>query len=80
MNKFFKKAFLLTKSATARDTYVLFLGNLGSAFLGFLFTFFVARALNREDFWIFSAAMNLVVIISSLSDVGITTGLVNFIS
>lgn len=80
MNKFFKNAFLLTKSATAKDTYVLFLGNLGSAFLGFLFTFFVARALNREDFGIFSATMNLVVIISSLSDVGITTGLVNFIS
>jgi O-antigen/teichoic acid export membrane protein len=80
MNNFFKNIFLLTKSATARDTYVLFLGNLGSAFLGFLFTFFVARALNREDFGIFSAAMNLVVIISSLSDVGITTGLVNFIS
>lgn len=62
------------------DTYVLFVGNLGSAFLGFLFTFFVARALNREDFGIFSAAMNLVVIISSLSDIGITTGLVNFIA
>ncbi len=62
------------------DTYVLFIGNLGSAFLGFLFTFFVARALNREDFGIFSAAMNLVVILSSLSDIGITTGLVNFIA
>lgn len=62
------------------DTYVLFVGNLGSAFLGFLFTFFVARALNREDFGIFSAAMNLVVILSSLSDIGITTGLVNFIA
>lgn len=67
-------------SSTAMDTYVLFVGNLGSAFLGFLFTFFVARALNREDFGIFSAAMNLVVIISSLSDIGITTGLVNFIA
>lgn len=67
-------------SGTAKDTYVLFLGNLDSAFLGFLFTFFVARALDRNDFGIFSAALNLVVILSSLSDIGITTGLVNFIA
>jgi len=80
MTKYIDKAKSLVFSATAMDTYVLFVGNLGSAFLGFLFTFFVARALNREDFGIFSAAMNLVVIISSLSDIGITTGLVNFIA
>lgn len=80
MKKYINKAKSLVFSSTAMDTYVLFVGNLGSAFLGFLFTFFVARALNREDFGIFSAAMNLVVIISSLSDIGITTGLVNFIA
>ncbi len=80
MNKFIHKAKTLVFSSTAMDTYVLFVGNLGSAFLGFLFTFFVARALNREDFGIFSAAMNLVVIISSLSDIGITSGLVSFIA
>ena len=67
-------------SGTAKDTYILFIGNLSSAFLGFLFTYFVARALNRNDFGIFSAAMNFVVILSSLSDIGITSGLVNFIA
>lgn len=80
MKKYYNSAKTLIFSATAMDTYVLFVGNLGSAFLGFLFTFFIARALNREDFGIFSAALNLVVIISSLSDIGITTGLVNFIA
>ena len=80
MRNYINKAKSLIFSSTAMDTYVLFIGNLGSAFLGFLFTFFVARALNREDFGIFSAAMNLVVILSSLSDIGITTGLVNFIA
>lgn len=80
MNNLYNKISLLAKSATARDTYILFIGNIGSAFLGFLFIYFVAKALNREDFGIFSAAMNLVVIISSLSDFGIATGLVNFIA
>jgi len=80
VRNYISKAKSLVFSSTAMDTYVLFVGNLGSAFLGFLFTFFVARALNREDFGIFSAAMNLVVILSSLSDIGITTGLVNFIA
>lgn len=80
MKNIINKAKTLVFSSTAMDTYVLFVGNLGSAFLGFLFTFFIARALNREDFGIFSAAMNLVIIISSLSDIGITTGLVNFIA
>ncbi len=67
-------------SATAKDTYILFLGNLNSAFLGFLFTFFVARNLGRDEFGIFSAALNLVVILTSLSDLGITSALVNFIA
>ena len=80
VKKYITKAKSVLFSGTAKDTYVLFLGNLDSAFLGFLFTFFIARALDRADFGIFSAALNLVVILSSLSDIGITTGLVNFIA
>ena len=80
MKRYFNRAKSLVFSATAMDTYVLFVGNLGSAFLGFLFTFFIARALNREDFGIFFATLNLVVILSSLSDIGITSGMVNFVS
>ena len=67
-------------SATAKDTFVLFAGNLGSAFWGFLFTLFVARSLSISDFGIFSAAINLVVILASLADIGISTGSVNFVS
>lgn len=70
----------LVFSATAKDTYVLFGGNLMSAFLGFLFTLILARALSVADFGIFSAALNLVIILSSLADIGISTGSVNFIS
>ena len=67
-------------SSTAKDTYILFIGNMVSAFLGFVFTFFVAKYLSRDDFGTFSAVLNLVVILTSLSDLGITSGLVNFIA
>lgn len=56
------------------------MGNAVSAFLGFLFTLFIARTLTVSDFGIFSAVNNLVLIISSLSDVGISSALVNFVS
>ncbi|MBL7036667.1 oligosaccharide flippase family protein [Candidatus Microgenomates bacterium] len=75
-----KKMFSLVRSSTAKDTYTLFFGNTLSAFLGFLFTLIVARNLSLSDFGIFSAATNLVVILTSLTDLGISTGAVNFVS
>ncbi len=80
MNKYFEKIKSLAYSSTAKDTYILFLGNIGSAFWGFVFTLIVARALSISDFGIFSAVLNLVVILSSLADLGISTGSVNFVS
>lgn len=80
MKRYIDRAKSLVFSTTAKDTYILFAGNLGSAFWGFLFTVFVSRALNRNDFGIFSATLNLVIILSSLADIGITSGLVNFVS
>lgn len=67
-------------SATAKDTFVLFAGNLGSAFWGFLFTLFAARSMSVAEFGIFSAVLNFVVILSSLADIGISTGSINFVS
>lgn len=67
-------------TATIKDTFVLFAGNTMSAFWGFLFTLFVARSLSVYDFGVFSAALNLVVLLSSLADIGISTGSVNFVS
>lgn len=67
-------------SATAKDTFILFAGNLGSAFWGFLFTLFAARSMSIAEFGIFSAVLNLVVILSSLADIGISSGSVNFVS
>jgi len=67
-------------SATAKDTFILFVGNLGSAFWGFLFTLFAARSMSIAEFGIFSAVLNFVVIISSIADIGISTGSINFVS
>ena len=67
-------------SGTAKDTFILFAGNVGTAFWAFLFTLFVARSLSVYDFGIFSAALNLVAILSSIADIGISTGSVNFVS
>ena len=80
MKKYFDWGRQMLFSATAKDTFVLFVGNLGAAFWGFLFTLFVARSLSVYDFGIFSAALNLVVILASLADIGISTGSVNFVS
>ncbi len=67
-------------TATAKDTFILFAGNLGSSFWGFLFTLFAARSMSISEFGIFSAVLNFVVILSSLADIGISTGAVNFVS
>src|SRR3989304_5270554 len=80
MRAYIDRAVGLAKSQSAKDTYILFSGNLVSAFLGFLFTLFVARALSVSDFGVFSAINNLVAIIAAASEIGISAGIINFIS
>lgn len=80
MHPYYTKIKSLFTSNTAKDTYILFSGNVSSAFLGFLYVLIVARALSVNDFGIFSAATNLVVILFSLADIGISSGIVNFVS
>lgn len=80
MRRYLVQAFGLVKSQTAKDTYVLFVGNIASAFLGFVFTIIIARALSVSDFGVFSAASNLVVIFYSLYDLGLSGGLINFVA
>jgi len=67
-------------SGTAKDTGLLFVGNWLSAIWGLFFTLFVARAMSLAEFGIFSAAVNLVNILTSLSDIGISSGSVNFVA
>lgn len=70
----------LAKTNTAKDTLVLFSGNVVSALLGFLFTIVVARVLTVSDFGIYSAAQNLIIILTSLSDIGLSSGVVSFMA
>lgn len=80
MRYYLDKAIGLARSQSAKDTYVLFGGNLLGAFLGFLFTLIIARGLSVGDFGVFSAVNNLIAIISSLADIGISAGLVSFVA
>jgi O-antigen/teichoic acid export membrane protein len=80
VRRYYERVKLLAFSGTAKDTYIVFLGNVFSAFWGFLFTLIVARVLSIADFGIFSATLNLVIILASLTDLGISSGSVNFIS
>jgi O-antigen/teichoic acid export membrane protein len=80
MKRYYERAVTLATSATAKDTYILFIGNLVSAFFSFLFILLVARGLSVSNFGVFSAAANLVTIIASLSDLGISSGLISFIA
>lgn len=74
-----KKTLKLGLSQTARNTYILFAGNLTDAIFSFLFAVICFRLLSTSDFGIFSAISNFIVIMFSVSDVGISSGLVNFI-
>lgn len=80
MRRHYKKVVALAISATAKDTYILFIGNIISAFFSFVFTLLVARGLSVSEFGVFSAVVNLVTIIASFSDIGISSGLINFIA
>ena len=80
MRHYLDKAIGLARSQSAKDTYILFAGNVASAFLGFLFTLVIARGLSVGNFGVFSAVNNLIAIISSLADVGISAGLVRFVA
>jgi len=65
-------------SATAKDTYVLFMGNLVAAFLGFVLTWVIARALSVSDFGVYSAVMNLMMLLVSATDLGVMQAVVRF--
>lgn len=80
MRRYIENARVLATSASAKDTYILFAGNIVSSILAFIFTLIAARRLSVSDFGVFSAINNLVVIIGSVSDIGISAGLVKFIA
>src|SRR3989338_8283082 len=69
----------LILSKTAISTYVIFSGNITSAFLAFLFTVILVRKLSFADFGYFSALFSLVLLVSDLADIGIGSSLSAFL-
>ncbi len=70
----------LILSSTAKNTYLLFFGNTLDAIFAFIFTTITFRILSTADFGIFSAINNFIVLAFSILDLGIGSGLINYIS
>lgn len=67
-------------SVTARNSGIVFGGNLLNAILGFVSMIIVARTLGPLDFGLFSVATSTMAVTAGLADLGIGTGLVRFSS
>ncbi|MBI2617091.1 oligosaccharide flippase family protein [Candidatus Gottesmanbacteria bacterium] len=74
-----RKAWILAFSTTARNTYMVFAGNIISAFFAFLFTVVLVRGLSFADFGYFSALLSFLLLVSDLTDIGIGSSLSAFI-
>lgn len=70
----------LVFSRTAKETSIMFFGNITSFLFGIIFTVLAARLVNPEGWGIAAAVMGLVVILSSFADLGLTSGLFRFVS
>src|SRR5437870_431184 len=79
MKKYITHARSLAFSKTARHTYVVFLGNGLSAVLAFVFTVSITRYLNLADFGYFSAVLSFILLITDISDLGISSSLSRFL-
>ena len=80
MRRYIERAKSIAFSATAKDTSFLFVGSWMSALSGLFFTVILARAVSVAELGIFSAAVNLVNILTSLSDIGISSGSIKFVA
>ena len=69
----------LLLSDTSKDAGVTMIGNVSITLAGMLFTVITARFLAPEKFGIFSALFALATLFGSLSDLGISSALVNFL-
>ncbi len=75
----FKLFTRLILSATARRTYIVFIGNGIAMLFAFLFTIIIIRLLSISDFGYFSVIFTFLIVISELADVGIGNSLSRFL-
>lgn len=80
MKKFIDVTIHLVKSSTVKDTSILFVGNILTAFLGFALILILARSLSIEDMGVFSAFTNLMLLLGTFADPGISSAIVKFVA
>jgi O-antigen/teichoic acid export membrane protein len=70
----------LAKSATARDTTVVFASTIANALLGGLFFIIAPRILGPADYGLFATVASTAILISNIAHLGIDTGVLRFAS
>lgn len=74
------KIFTTASSRTAKNIYLVFLGNGFNAFLGFLTIIFVSRNLGPENFGVFSLVLAIFMGAAKLSDLGLNFAAARFVA
>lgn len=80
MRRIFNQAIALAISRTAKDTYILSVGNGLAATLAIAFTVLAARVLEPERFGIVAAAISFIIIVEAIGDLGLGSSLFRFVS
>ena len=78
MRKFLRLLTHSLTSDTAKDTYLIFSGNIFTSFLAFLYTIFLARAFSPDNLGVFSSITAFILLAGDVLDLGITTSLSRF--
>jgi O-antigen/teichoic acid export membrane protein len=71
--------FKILLSSTARNTYLVFFGNMTSAVFAFVFTVVLYRVISISDFGYYSALFSLFILVADIGDVGIGASLSRFL-
>ncbi|MFA6570020.1 MAG: oligosaccharide flippase family protein [Bacteroidota bacterium] len=74
-----RRLYQLAVSKTARNTYLVFLGNSISAFFAFILTVILVRGMSKSDFGYYSAVFSFALLLSDVSDIGIGSSLSRFL-
>lgn len=75
-----KKLPAILKTKTITHSVVTIAGTGINGILGVLFFIYLARALGPENFGIFSVSIVVLTLVSDIADLGINTGIINFVS
>jgi O-antigen/teichoic acid export membrane protein len=74
------EALAMARSPTARDSAIVFAGHLLTAGLGFVAVLVVSRTLGPANFGLFSAAQAVILVVSGVTDLGLSITMVRFVA